>query len=144
MPTTNGRAVATKAAVARRKPTTQAKRVSDIPGDVDFDWHTVYPAKVRLYRFVSNDGHMVCLPKFEQPGEGEIFGMMLMEKSDQDMLITMMRDLINKYAKEPDYALRVTFEALRTMNAEGTVSDFLEGWAKDAGLDVGKSLPLST
>jgi hypothetical protein len=146
--TRNGRAptkaVATKAAASRRRSTPAAKRVSDIPGDIDFDWHTVYPAKVKLYRFVSNDNRLVCLPRFEQPGEGEIFGLMLLEKSDQEMLVGLMRDLINQHAKSPEYGLRVTYEALRTMHAEGTVSDFLEGWAKDAGIEVEKSVPLST
>lgn len=120
-----------------------AKRPAKVyePGDPKFDWRTVYPNTVELFKFTSNDNHVVCLPKYSEPAEGEVFGMMLMQKSEQDLLIHTMRGHIIDNAKDPDYGLQVTFQALQKMAARGTIERLLQEWPEASGIELGKSSP---
>lgn len=109
------------------------------PGDPKYDWRQIYPATVSLFKFTSGDGKVVCLPKYEEPAEGEVFGMMLMNKSEQDLLIHTMRSHITDNAKDPDYGLQVTFQALQQMAAKGTIERLLTEWPQASGIELGKS-----
>ncbi|QSL99626.1 hypothetical protein [Mycobacterium phage Maco6] len=122
---------------APRKASPKPKK-SLIPGEPGYDWRTIYPTSVKLFKFTSDDGFVVCLPKFRQPGEGEVFGLMLMDKSDQELLLHVLRECITADATNPQDALMVTFEALRKMKADGTVEKLLEEWPADAGVKLEK------
>ena len=124
-----------KKAVAK-KPT----RVLE-PGDARYDWRQIYPDTVELFKFTSGDGFVVALPKYSEPAEGEVFGMMLLNKSEQDLLIHVMRSHIIDNAKDPDFGLQVTFQALQRMNAKGTIERLLSEWPQASGVELGKSSP---
>lgn len=109
------------------------------PGDPKFDWRAIYPATVSLFKFTSEDGFTICLPSYEDPGEGEVFGLMLLNKSEQDLLIYVMRQHISDNANDPDEALRVTFTALQKMKAPGVVESLLRKWPEASGKELGKS-----
>jgi hypothetical protein len=109
------------------------------PGDARYDWRTVYPNTVSLFKFTSDDGFVVSLPKYSEPAEGEIFGMMLMNKSEQDLLIHTMRSHIIDNAKDPDFGLQETFRALQRMSAKGTIEKLLKEWPEASGIELGKS-----
>ena len=114
-----------------------AKKVYE-PGDPRFDWLQVYPKDVQLFKFTSDDGYVICLPWFEEPGEGEVFGLMLMNKSESDLLIYIMRQHITHNAIDPEGALLVTFRALQKIKAPGTIESLLKKWPEAAGMDLGK------
>lgn len=109
------------------------------PGDPKFDWREVYPATVELFKYVSDDGFVVCLPKYQNPGEGEIFGMMLLNKNEQELLIYVMRQHIRENATDPEQGLLVTFQALQKIKAPGTIESLLQQWPEASGLELGKS-----
>lgn len=109
------------------------------PGDPKYDWRQIYPDTVDLFRFTSGDNHLVVLPKYAEPAEGEVFGMMLLNKSEQDLLIHTMRSHIIDNAKDPDYGLQVTFQALQKMSAKGTIERLLKEWPEASGIELGKS-----
>lgn len=122
---------------APRKMSPKPKK-SLIPGEPGYDWRAIYPTPVKLFRFTSDDGFVVCLPEFRQPGEGEVFGLMLMDKSDQELLLHVLREAITADAVDPQQAMVVTFEALRKMRADGTVEKLLEEWPAAAGVKLEK------
>lgn len=129
------RAPAKKA--APRKPATPPKPAE--PGDVKFDWRKIYPAKVPLFKFVSDDGFVLCLPKFTQPGEGEVLGLMLFDKSEQELMIQVMRDHITEKSFDGDAALYATYATLKRFTVVGTVEQLLREWPKASGVELGKS-----
>lgn len=133
----SGRSPAKKAAVAKAA----ASNSVTTPGHPKFDWGKIYPKDVELFKFMSEDGFVVCLPKYEDPGEGEIFGLMLMNKTEQELLIYVMRQHITHNAIDPEGALLVTFRALQKMKAAGTVETILKEWPEASGKELGKSLP---
>lgn len=108
------------------------------PGDPRFDWLQVYPKDVHLFKFTSEDGYVVALPWYEDPGEGEVFGLMLMNKSESDLLIYVMRQHITHNAIDPEGAMLVTFRALQKMKSPGTIERLLKAWPEAAGKDLGK------
>lgn len=125
-----------KRAPAKRTQASR-KKYAD-PGDPSFDWGQIYTRDVKLFRFMSEDGFVVCLPRYNEPAEGEIFGLMLLNKSEQDLLIYVMRQHIKANAIDPDGALLVTFEALKKMSSPGTIEGLLKAWPEEAGFDLGK------
>lgn len=129
-------------APAKRAPRKTAARPAAkknaVPGDPGFDWRQFYPNTAKLFKFTSSDGFVVCLPEFKEPGEGEVFGLMLMDKSDQDLLLHVMRESIVNQANDGQQALVTTFEALKKMRAEGTVEKLLEEWPAAAGIKLEK------
>lgn len=125
-----------KRAPKKRAP---APRKNAEPGDPAFDWKSIYPKEVKLFRFMSEDGFVVCLPYFEDPGEGEVFGLMLLNKSEQDLLIYVMRQHITDNAIDADGALQVTFRALQRMKAPGVIEMLLQKWPEASGKELGKS-----
>lgn len=108
------------------------------PGDPGFDWGKVYPKELHTFKFMSDDGFVVELPWFSEPGEGEVFGLMLLNKSESDLLVYVMRQHIMKNAIDPDGALLITFQALQRMKSPGTIERLLKQWPEAAGLDLGK------
>lgn len=128
------RAPAKKTAAPAVKP----KQVAQ-PGDPKFDWRAIYPTDVPLFKFTSEDGFVVCFPSYEDPTEGEVFGLMLMNKDEKDLLIYVMRQHIVKNAIDPEGALLVTFEALKQMSRPGVVETLLKRWPEASGKELGKS-----
>jgi len=122
---------------APRKKAVKPKKLA-MPGEPAFDWRNVYPNDVELFRYTSDDGFVVSLPKFEEPGEGEIFGLMLLNKSEQDLLIYIMRQHITQNAIDPEGALQITFRALQKMRAPGMIESLLKDWPEASGVDLGK------
>jgi len=114
------------------------KRVAE-PGDPAFDWKALYKDGTSLFRFRSKDGFVVCLPSYDDPGEGEVFGLMLLNKSEQDLLIYIMRQHIINRAKDADSLLQTTFLALQRMKAPGVIEELLKAWPEASGKDLGKS-----
>lgn len=108
------------------------------PGDPGYDWLNVYPKETHTFTFMSDDGFTVQLPWFEEPAEGEVFGLMLLNKSESDLLVYVMRQHIVKNAIDPDAGLMITFRALQRMKAPGTIERLLKQWPEAAGLDLGK------
>lgn len=123
-----------KAAAKKAAPKAEVR-----PGEPKFDWKKIYPQDVKLFRFTSEDGFVVCLPWYEDPGEGEVFGLMLMNKNEQELLIYVMRQHITRNAIDPEGALLVTFQALQKMKSPGTVETLLKAWPEAAGKELGKS-----
>ena len=127
------------------KRATTAKRNSDKkkedakPGDPNFDWAAIYPQGTQLFKYTSQDGFVVKLPVYDDPGEGEIFGLMLLNKSETDLLIYVMRQHITTHAIDPDGALLVTFQALKQMKAPGVIETLLKAWPEASGKELGKS-----
>ena len=123
------------------KKTTQSKKPPRVfePGDPKYDWRQIYPDTVELFKFTSEDGFVVAMPKYQEPAEGEVFGMMLLNKSEQDLLIHVMRSHIIQHAKDPDYGLSVVFQALQRMAAKGTIERLLKEWPEASGVELGKS-----
>lgn len=109
------------------------------PGEPKFNWREIYPTDVELFKFSSDDGFIVCLPKYENPGEGEVFGLMLLNKNEQELLIYVMRQHIREHAIDPEQALLVTFQALQKIKAPGTIETLLTQWPEASGLELGKS-----
>lgn len=109
------------------------------PGDPKFDWRQIYPQDVQLFKFTSDDGFVVCLPSYEDPTEGEVFGLMLMDKDEKDLLIYVMRQHITTNAIDAEGALLVTFQALKRMSHAGMVESLLRKWPEASGKELGKS-----
>lgn len=127
----------TKRAPAKKTTAGKPKK-STVPGEPGYDWRSLYPPNTKLFKFTSADGFVVCLPEFKEPGEGEVFGLMLMDKSDQELLLHVMRESITNQASEGQQALVTTFEALKKMRAEGTIERLLEEWPAAAGIKLEK------
>ena len=127
-----------KAPSKRAAAVAKTKKVAE-PGDPQFDWRAIYPKDVSLFKFTSEDGYVLCLPSYEEPAEGEVFGLMLMNKSEQDLLIYVMRQHITRNAIDPEGALLVTFRALKRMSAPGIVETMLKAWPEASGVELGKS-----
>lgn len=126
---------------ARKAP---AKRASAAkknaePGDPNFDWKSLYKDGTDLFKFRSEDGFVVVLPSYDDPGEGEVFGLMLLNKSESDLLVYVMRQHIMDHAKNPDALLQVTFRALQRMKAPGVIEELLQKWPEASGKELGKS-----
>lgn len=121
---------------AAKRPGTKAEVK---PGDPKFDWANIYPQDVRLFRYTSEDGFVVKLPWYEDPGEGEVFGLMLLNKSESDLLVYVMRQHITRNAIDPEGALLVTFQALQRMKAPGVIETLLKAWPEASGKELGKS-----
>lgn len=128
------RVPAKKAPARRATPKKEAK-----PGEPAYDWRSVYPKTVKLFRFTSEDGFVVCLPSYEDPGEGEVFGLMLLNKTESDLLVYVMRQHVTEYAIDPDGALLITFQALQKMKAPGVIETLLQKWPEASGKELGKS-----
>jgi hypothetical protein len=109
------------------------------PGDPRFNWKAVYPADIKLFRYTSEDGFTVCLPSYEDPGEGEVFGLMLLNKTESDLLVYVMRQHITHNAIDPEGALLITFQALQKMKAPGVIETLLKAWPEASGKELGKS-----
>ena len=109
------------------------------PGDPRFDWRNIYPKDVPLFKYTSEDGFVVCLPYYEDPGEGEVFGLMLLNKTESDLLVYVMRQHITHNAIDPEGALLVTFQALQKMKAPGVIETLLKAWPEASGKELGKS-----
>ena len=125
---------------ARKAPAKKAATKADpMPGDPSFPWKSIYPAEVKLFKYTSEDGYVVCLPVYEDPGEGEIFGLMLLNKSESDLLVYVMRQHITHNAIDPDGALLVTFQALKKMKSPGVIETLLKAWPEASGKELGKS-----
>jgi hypothetical protein len=116
-----------------------AKKEPAKPGDPRFDWKAVYPADVHLFKYTSADGFVVCLPWYEDPSEGEVFGLMLLNKTESDLLVYVMRQHITRNAIDPEGALLVTFQALQRMKAAGVIETLLKAWPEASGKELGKS-----
>lgn len=129
------RAPAKRAAPAKRN----GAKVDVRPGDPRFDWKAVYPKDIKLFKYTSEDGFVVCLPSYEDPGEGEVFGLMLLNKSESDLLVYVMRQHITHNAIDPEGALLVTFQALQKMKAPGVIETLLKAWPEASGKELGKS-----
>lgn len=128
------RAPAKKAATKRGAPKKQAE-----PGDPNFDWKSLYKDGTSLFRFRSDDGFVVVLPSYDDPGEGEVFGLMLLNKTESDLLVYVMRQHIIDHAKDADSLLQVTFRALQRMKAPGVIETLLKEWPEASGKELGKS-----
>lgn len=115
------------------------KKADAKPGDPKFDWAAVYPSDVHLFRYMSEDGFVVCLPSYEDPGEGEVFGLMLLNKNESDLLVYVMRQHITHNAIDPEGALLVTFQALQRMKSPGVIETLLKAWPEASGKELGKS-----
>lgn len=126
---------APKKAAAKRSPAKAAAK----PGDPKYDWRSIYPADIQLFKYTSEDGFVVCLPSYEDPGEGEIFGLMLLNKSESDLLVYVMRQHITHNAIDPEGALLVTFQALQKMKSAGVIETLLKAWPEASGKELGKS-----
>lgn len=124
------KAVAKKAAPSKAQPK---------PGDPRFNWREIYAKETALFKFTSEDGFVVCLPQYEDPGEGEIFGLMLLNKSESDLLVYVMRQHIRDKSIDPDQALLVTFQALQKIKAPGMIETLLKAWPEASGKELGKS-----
>jgi len=109
------------------------------PGDPNFDWKALYKPDTQLFRFRSEDGFVVCLPSYDDPGEGEVFGLMLLNKSESDLLVYVMRQHIIDHAKDAESLLQVTFRALQRMKAPGVIEQLLKDWPEASGKELGKS-----
>lgn len=109
------------------------------PGDAKYDWLTIYPASVPLFKFVSDDGFVLCLPKFTQPGEGEVLGLMLFDKNEQELMIQVMRDHIVEKSVDGDAALYATYATLKRFSVQGSVERLLKEWPAASGVELGKS-----
>jgi hypothetical protein len=125
-----------KKAAATRRPTPK-KQVE--PGDPAFDWKSLYKPNTQLFKFRSEDGFVVCLPSYDDPGEGEVFGLMLLNKSESDLLVYVMRQHIIQHAIDADSLLQTTFRALQRMKAPGVIETLLQAWPEAAGKELGKS-----
>lgn len=122
---------------AAKKVAAKPKKPSQ-PGDPAYDWKPLYKQGTKLFRFNSADGFVVCLPEFRQPGEGEVFGLMLLDKSDQDLMLHTLRETIAEAALDTQTALVTTFNALRRIKAEGSIEALLEKWPEAAGIKLEK------
>lgn len=109
------------------------------PGDPAFDWKALYKPNTELFRFRSEDGFVVCLPSYDDPGEGEVFGLMLLNKSESDLLVYVMRQHIIEHAIDSESLLQVTFKALQRMRAPGVIETLLQKWPEASGKELGKS-----
>jgi hypothetical protein len=127
-----------KRVAKKAAPKVNTIKAKATPGDPKFDWRSIYGTEVELFKFTSEDGFTVCLPKYEDPGEGEVFGLMLMNKSETDLLIYVMRQHITHNAIDPEGALLVTFQALQKMRAPGVIETLLKDWPEASGKDLGK------
>ena len=127
-----------RAAPAKRTSTAKRKEEPK-PGDPNFDWAAIYPKDTQLFKYTSEDGFVVKLPVYDDPGEGEIFGLMLLNKSETDLLIYVMRQHITTHAIDPDGALLVTFQALKRMKSPGVIETLLKAWPEASGKELGKS-----
>lgn len=130
------RAPARKGAATQRPP---VRKENLRPGDPKFDWKAVYPKDVPLFKYTSADGFVVCLPMYDDPGEGEVFGLMLLNKSESDLLVYVMRQHITHNAIDPEGALLVTFQALQRMKSPGVIETLLKAWPEASGKELGKS-----
>ncbi|AZS06580.1 tail assembly chaperone [Mycobacterium phage JacoRen57] len=124
---------------APRKKVSAKTKADAKPGDPAYDWKSVYNKDLKLFRYISQDGFVVCLPEYEDPGEGEIFGLMLLNKSESDLLVYVMRQHITRNAIDPENALLVTFQALQRMKAPGVIETLLKAWPEASGKELGKS-----
>jgi hypothetical protein len=118
---------------------TPAKKKVIEPGDPNFDWRALYKDGTSLFRFRSQDGFVVVLPSYDDPGEGEVFGLMLLNKSESDLLVYVMRQHIIDHAKDAESLLQVTFRALQRMKAPGVIEELLKAWPEASGKELGKS-----
>ena len=125
-----------KKAAAKRNGV--AKKQAE-PGDPQFDWKSLYKDGTSLFRFRSKDGFVVVLPSYDDPGEGEVFGLMLLNKSESDLLVYVMRQHIIDHAKDSESLLQVTFRALQRMKAPGVIEELLKAWPEASGKELGKS-----
>lgn len=128
-----------KRAPRKVAPKKAATKTPPKPGEPKFNWREVYPDEVELFKYVSDDGFVVCLPKYDNPGEGEVFGLMLLNKNEQELLIYVMRQHIREHARDPETALLITFQALQKMKAPGVIETLLTQWPEASGLELGKS-----
>lgn len=123
---------------APKKRTAPAKKNYE-PGDAQFDWKALYKPNTQLFKFRSTDGFVVCLPWYDDPGEGEVFGLMLINKSESDLLVYVMRQHIIDHAIDSESLLQAAFRALQKMKAPGTIEALLKDWPEAAGKELGKS-----
>lgn len=121
-----------------RRPAASKKKQAE-PGDPQYDWSNVYPKDVSLFTYRSADGYVVKLPSYDDPNEGEVFGLMLMNKSESDLLVYVMRQHITNHAIDADAALQITFTALKNMKAPGVIEKLLVDWPAASGKELGKS-----
>ncbi len=128
-----------KRAPAKRVHPAAVKKADSKPGDPRFDWGAVYPKDVHLFKYTSEDGFVVCLPWYEDPGEGEVFGLMLLNKTESDLLVYVMRQHITRNAIDPEGGLLVTFQALQRMKSPGVIETLLKAWPEASGKELGKS-----
>lgn len=129
---------AAKKAAPRTTPRNGASREVE-PGDPKFDWTAIYDRSIKLFKYTSEDGFVVCLPAYEDPYEGEVFGLMLMNKNEQELLIYVMRQHITRNAIDPEGALLMTFQALKKMKRPGVIEQLLKAWPEASGKELGKS-----
>jgi hypothetical protein len=122
-----------------KKAPAKVQRASAIPGDPKYDWRKIYPTDVKLFKFISTDGFVICLPHYEQPSEGEVFGLMLLDKSEQELLIHIMRQHITRNAVDADEAFQATFSALQRMRDAGNIEALLTQWPEASGVSLEKS-----
>ena len=122
---------------AVRRPAVGKKQPE--PGDPNFDWKALYKEGTSLFRFRSDDGFVVVLPSYDDPGEGEVFGLMLLNKSESDLLVYVMRRHIITHARDPESLLQTTFRALQRMKAPGVIEMLLKEWPEASGKELGKS-----
>lgn len=125
-----------KGAPRKAAPKKPAKKLE--PGDPAFDWKSLYKPGTDLFKFRSEDGFVVVLPSYEDPGEGEVFGLMLLNKSESDLLVYVMRQHISTHAIDADSLLLTTFQALQKMKAPGVIEALLKAWPEAAGKELGK------
>lgn len=116
-----------------------AAKVQAKPGDPKFDWRNIYATDVKLFKYTSQDGFVVCLPEYDDPGEGEVFGLMLLNKSESDLLVYVMRQHITRNAIDPEGGLLATFQALQKMKAPGVIETLLKAWPEASGKTLGES-----
>lgn len=135
-PAKNTTAPKGRATPTRPRANPAAKRSVDVaPGHADFDWRTVYPAKVPLFRYEDEGyGTVLCLPPFPEPDQGSIFADLLEDVPDQVMLMKLFKQAIHDNAKDPDEGLAITSSALR--NGLTSIEHLLQTWA---GADTPKS-----
>lgn len=131
---TTPRTTAPKGTATPKRPARSTRNTDVAPGHADFDWRSVYPAKVKLLRYEDPKGTVICLPPFPEPDQGDIFADLLEDIPDQVMLLRLVRQAINDNAKDPDEALKTTAAALRA--GLTSIQDLLETWS---GAEVPKS-----
>lgn len=126
------------AKAAARRPAAAKKKEAE-PGDPQYDWSNVYEKSVDLFTFRSEDGFVVKLPMYDDPNEGEVFGLMLLNKSESDLLVYIMRQHITNHAIDSEAGLQITFKALQRMKAPGVIETLLQKWPEASGKELGKS-----